>query len=480
MAEHILFLTGKLAEKQLIRTLGDMQTDFTWTVHALGVSVAALMTADMIRRRLKETFGADRIIIPGRCRGDLDALSVDLGLKVERGPEEIHDLPEFFGKQRHPLDLSLYELRIFAEIVDAPQLSVDDIVQRAERYASNGANVIDLGCLPETPFPHLVEAVRALKLKGFVVSVDSLDSEDLLVGGRAGADFLLSLTEETLWIMNEVPSTPILIPSPHGDLDSLDRMIARLEEGRRPFIVDPILDPIHFGFTESISRYLEVRRRHPKVEIMMGVGNLTELTHCDTAGINALLLGICYELHIRQILATEVSRHARTAIREADRLRRIMFAAREMNRLPKQIDDGLMAIHERRPFPLGSEAIEELTKAIKDPSYRILASDKGLHIFNRNGHHTGVDPFSLFPSLGVEDDGGHAFYLGVELARAQIAFQLGKRYTQDQPLQWGAMADPLEEDEIDPHIYKAAGSTLKPPSLAEGKQKTGGDLEEKT
>ena len=313
-----------------------------------------------------------------------------------------------------------------------------------------------------------------------MVSVDSLDPEDLLVGGRAGADFLLSLTEETLWIMNEVPSTPILIPSPHGDLDSLDRMIARLEEGGRPFIVDPILDPIHFGFTESISRYLEVRRRHPKVEIMMGVGNLTELTHCDTAGINALLLGICSELHIRQILATEVSRHARTAIREADRLRRIMFAAREMNRLPKQIDDGLMAIHERRPFPLGSEAIEELTKAIKDPSYRILVSDKGLHIFNRNGHHTGDDPFSLFPSLGVEDDGGHAFYLGVELARAQIAFQLGKRYTQDQPLQWGAMADPLEEDDIDPHTYKAAGSTLKPPSLAEGKQKAGGDLEEKT
>jgi hypothetical protein len=189
---------------------------------------------------------------------------------------------------------------------------------------------------------------------------------------------------------------------------------------------------------------------------------------------------MCSELHIRQILATEVSRHARTAIREADRLRRIMFAAREMNRLPKQIDDGLMAIHERRPFPLGSEAIEELTKAIKDPSYRILVSDEGLHIFNRSGHHKGEDPFSLFPLLGVEDDGGHAFYLGVELARAQIAFQLGKRYTQDQPLQWGAMADPLEDDDIDPHIYKAAGSTLKPLSLAEGKQKAGGELEEKT
>ena len=480
MAEHILFLTGKLAEKQLVRTLGDMQPDFTWTVHVLGVSVAALMTADMIRRRLKETFGADRIIIPGRCRGDLDALSADLGLKVERGPEEIHDLPEFFGKQRHPLDLSRYELRIFAEIVDAPQLSVDAIMVRAERYALNGANVIDLGCLPETPFPHLVETIRALKLRGFEVSVDSLDPQDLLAGGQAGADFLLSLTEETLWIMNEVASTPILIPSPHGDLESLDRVIARLEDGRRPFIVDPILDPIHFGFTESITRYHRVRRRHPNVEIMMGVGNLTELTHCDTAGINGLLLGICSELHIRQILATEVSRHARSAIREADRLRRIMFAAREMNRLPKQIDDGLMAIHERRPFPLEPWAIEELTKAIKDPSYRILVSDEGVHIFNRNGQHKGHDPFSFFPSLGVEDDGGHAFYLGVELARAEIAFQLGKRYTQDQPLQWGAMAVPLVAGEVDPHTYKAAGTTLKPSSWVDGRLKTLDAKEEKT
>jgi hypothetical protein len=37
----------------------------------------------------------------------------------------------------------------------------------------------------------------------------------------------------------------------------------------------------------------------------------------------------------------------------------------------------------------------------------------------------------------VEDDASHAFYLGVELARAQIAWQLKKRYSQDEELQWG-------------------------------------------
>lgn len=461
MPEHILFLTGKLAEKQLRRTLEDMAPDFYWKVQPLGITVAALMTADMIRRRLKDTAGADRILVPGRCRGDLDALSADLGLPVERGPEELHDLPEFFGQQKKKTDISRYELNIFAEIVEAPQLDIDGILRRARDYRRDGADVIDLGCLPETPFPHLTGAVRALKAEGFRVSVDSLEPEDLVQGGRAGADYLLSLNEDTLWVADAVPSTPVVIPAKPGDLDSLDRAIAALQAQGRACIADPILDPIHFGFTESILRYHAVRRRHPELEIMMGVGNLTELTHCDTAGINATLLGICSELHIRHILATQVSKHARKSVREADLARRILFAARELNRLPKHIDDGLMALHERAPYPLSRAEIQELAEAIRDPSYRIQVSPEGLHIFNRDGLHTAEDPFQLFPKLGVETDGGHAFYLGVELARAQIAWQLGKRYTQDQPLGWGCQVDLAEDPAADPHLYKPAGATLQ-------------------
>jgi dihydropteroate synthase-like protein len=461
MPEHILFLTGKLAEKQLRRTLEEMEPEFRYTVHQLGLTVAALMTADMIHRRLKDTFGADRVLVPGRCRGDLETLSRDLGLPVERGPEELHDLPEFFGKAGKKPDLGRYELRIFAEIVEAPQLDIDGILRRARDYRKDGADVIDLGCLPATPFPHLEDAVRALKAEGFLVSVDSLDNDDLVKGGRAGADFLLSLKEDTLWIADEVASTPVLIPAAHGDLDSLERAIAAMQAKGREFIVDPILDPIHFGFTESILRYHEIRRRHPEVEIMMGVGNLTELTHADTAGINATLLGICSELHIKHILATQVSKHARRAVREADLARRIMYAARELNRLPKHIDDGLMALHERAPFPLSRAEIDEIAAEIRDPSFRILISPEGLNIFNRDGLHSATDPFELYPKLGVETDGGHAFYLGVELARAQIAWQLGKRYSQDEPLQWGCQVDAAAEPAVDPHEYKPAGTTLK-------------------
>ena len=59
----------------------------------------------------------------------------------------------------------------------------------------------------------------------------------------------------------------------------------------------------------------------------------------------------------------------------------------------------------------------------------------------------------MFPRLGLESDASHAFYLGVELARAQIAWQLGKRYVQDQELDWGCA--PVRQSEpavsIAPH-----------------------------
>ncbi len=460
MTEHILFLTGSLAEKQLRSILEKMQPEFSYTVHQLGLKVAALMTTEMIERKLKDTFGATKIIVPGRCRGDLDALSEKLGIPVVRGTEEVKDLPLFFGKKIQIANLDNYSVKIFAEITDAPDLTVSEILNRALYYRKNGADVIDLGCLPSTPFPHMEEAIAALKQANFLVSLDSLETEDLLRGGKAGADYLLSLHESTLWIADEVTSTPIIIPETHTDLDSLDRAIKIMQAKNRPFIVDPILDPIHFGFTTSIVRYHEVRKNHPDVEMMLGVGNITELTHADTAGMNALLMGICSELNINHILATEVSRHAVRAIKEADLARRIMFAAKEHDTLPKHINAGLMALHEPTAFPYSLDEIQELAAQIKDPSYRIQISENGVHIFNRDGFHSAIDPFELFPKLGVENDGGHAFYLGVELARAEIAQKLGKRFNQDQALDWGCAVD-SQESEVDVHTFKATGTTLQ-------------------
>jgi dihydropteroate synthase-like protein len=210
-----------------------------------------------------------------------------------------------------------------------------------------------------------------------------------------------------------------------------------MDKKGRDYLADPIIEPIHFGFMESLVRYRDLRKRLPDVKILMGTGNLTELTEADTIGIQALLMGIVSELRITNILTTQVSAHACGVIREADQARRIMYAAREADDLPQGFGETLLALHSLDPFPWTTGEIAATAAEIKDPSFRVQVSPDGLHIYNRDGLRTATDPFKLFPHLGLEHDGSHAFYLGVELARAQIAWQLGKRYVQDRELDWG-------------------------------------------
>ena len=401
---------------------------------------------------------ADRIVVPGRCRADLDRLSAEFGVRFERGPEELKDLPAYFGKHGRTLDLSRHDMRIFAEIVDASALRVDAILARAMAMRAAGADVIDLGCLPDTPFPHLEDATRELKAAGFEVSVDSAVPDELRRAAKAGAAFVLSLTEHALDIASDTGATPVLIPADHGDLASLLRAAEAADKRGISAILDPILDPIHFGFMASLERYADVRRRLPQSEILMGTGNLTELTDADSGGVTGALLGVCSELHIRNILVVQVSPHTRRTIQEHDAARRMMFAAREDRSLPRDYGGALVQLHDRSPFPNSPEEIAELAGQIKDANFRIETADDGIHVYSRDGHHVAQDAFSLFPKLGVGSDAPHAFYLGAELMKAEIAWRLGKRYAQDEPLDWGCAVDRLAEDLT---RLRVAGHTLR-------------------
>jgi dihydropteroate synthase-like protein len=457
MAESILFLTGHLARPRLEAVLEGMQASFDWKVLNIGVKVAALMTEEIINRRLPIRVQADKIIVPGRCRADLDRLSERFGVPFLRGPDELKDIPGYFGRAGRSADMSKYDIQIFAEIVDASTLPVEQIVKRAQHYAGRGANVIDLGCLPDTLFPHLEETIAALKRRGYKVSVDSANPEELLRGGKTGADFLLSLNEDTLGIADHVASTPVLIPKEHGDLASLYRAMDALDAKGKAYVADPVLDPINFGFMESLERYAHVHRDRPKAEMLMGTGNLTELTDADTTGITAVLLGICSELNIRNVLVVQVSPHTRRTVEEHDLARRIMYASRGEHELPKDYAAGLLCLHARRPFVQTPDEIAENAREVRDKNFRVEIAEDGVHIYNREGHHLAQDIFELYPQLGVETDGAHAFYLGVELARAEIAWRLAKRYAQDEPLDWGVATDAPTDDTT---RLREAGHTL--------------------
>ncbi len=462
--EHILLLTGTLAQKSLERVMESIRAEgFSYEIQALPFSVAALMTTDMILRRLETIGTADRIIIPGLSIGDIDAVEKRLGISVERGPKDLKDLPVFFGYGAKPPDLSQYDARIFAEIVDAPDLSIEEIVKRADLYRIDGADIIDLGCLPGRDFPHLADAVKALVAREYTVSIDSLDPKQLICAAQAGARYLLSLNESTLWVADEVDAVPILIPEQPDDIDSLYRIIDIMQKKGKPFIADCIVDPIHFGFVSSIVRYHQLRADYPNIEIMMGIGNLSELTEADTGGINTIMLGVMSELGINNLLTTQVSPHARRCVAELNLARRIMYRAKEDHSLPKGYHTGLMSLHNRDPFPYNYEEIKELSTQIKDPNFRIQVTETGMHIYNRDGLYTATEPFALFENLPtLHDNAPHAYYIGVELGRAQIAWQLGTRYVQDEELDWGCAYNPIDNSTTDQHtLYKEDSSTSK-------------------
>ena len=98
-----------------------------------------------------------------------------------------------------------------------------------------------------------------------------------------------------------------------------------------------------------------------------------------------------------------------------------------------------------------------MAREVRDPNFRVQVSQQGVHVYNREGLRVAQDPFALWPELKLEHDAGHAFYLGVEVARAQIAWQLGKRYVQDQPLDWGCAAAAEARDLL---RWQAPGTTM--------------------
>ena len=247
--KKILFITGKLAEKGLKTVIDSIEDKkFSYEIRNLNVNVAALLTTDMIERRIGDVNDFDEIIIPGRVRGDIKSLEKQLSKTITRGPDELKDLPLLFGAKPVKYDLSKFETSIFGEITDALNMTVDQVIEKAEFFRSEGADVIDVGCLPNKHFPHLEEIVQELKNRNFYVSIDSHNTDELIRGSKAGADYLLSIKSETYHILENLDSYPILIPT-DNDITEFYKLIDRALDDELIFIADPILDPISVSYT---------------------------------------------------------------------------------------------------------------------------------------------------------------------------------------------------------------------------------------
>ncbi len=475
--EQIHFVTGRLAEfslRELLARLGP-QAGFDYTVGVLNITVAALMTTEWIAKRLQTPPGTTRVLLPGYCHGELAPIEAVAHVPVQRGPHDLRRLPDFFRSVDEspgdfpsrlgepPLrgaDYGAYEIQILAEINHAPRLALSEILETAAQMRSDGADVIDIGCDPGEAWTGTGETVRTLVDQGHRVSIDSMNVHEISAATKAGASLVLSVNSTNRAAAPDWGCEVVAVPDMPSTLEGLDDTIAFLAARNVPLRIDAVLEPIGFGFAKSLGRYLSLRAGYPDAEMMMGTGNLTELTDADSAAMHVLLLGFCQELGIRSVLTTQVIPWAQTSVKECDLARRLVFHAVHRRTLPKHVEPRLVMLRDQRPATYGIAALEQLAEQIRDHNYRLFAENGELHALAAGRHLHDRDPFVLFEKMHSAAarpiDARHAFYLGYELAKAVTALTLGKDYRQDEALEWGFLTRPEE-------THRAGRLTGEPP-----------------
>ncbi|HZJ33223.1 MAG TPA: DUF6513 domain-containing protein [Vicinamibacterales bacterium] len=438
-ATRALFVTGKLAEPALRRVLAETSLPFTADVAVMKITVAALMTTEWIVRHLEVPPGTDLVMIPGLCEGDVSPLAAKTGVRVEKGPKDLREIPQYFGRAQAVREYGAWDIEILAEINNAPRMTGEAVRAAAEYFRASGADIIDIGCTPGLTFPNLRDVVRDLVAAKLRVSIDTFDAHEIREAVEAGAELVLSINSTNIDVARELAGSGarvVVVPDLGASLDTMDRSVERLEAWGVPYLLDPILEPIGFGFTASLERYAETRRRYPQAEMLMGIGNLTELTAADSTGVNAMLIAVCQELGIRSVLTTEVIPWARGSVREIDIARRLMHHAVAHNTIPKGVDDRLVTVKDPAVLTYSEEELRELQTRITDPNFRIFADAEAITVLNNERFVRGTNIQDIFNQLDV-DEPTHAFYLGKELARASLAMTLGKTYRQEGALSWG-------------------------------------------
>lgn len=488
----ILIATGRLAESTVRKAIGE-KVD----VLVANIDIAAFITPKKLIKTFQEAKLSkvyDLILLPGLVAGDFSEASDVLGCKIRLGPKHAYDLGfvlSFIGKVefsdkipacelladvRKEIALELIKkneeeasspftirgvklggkarMKVMGEIVGALEMDPPALQAKIEAFIARGADVIDLGATLNTLPEQAKRAVSFAKtVTNTPVSIDTLDSELIREGVKAGADLVLSLNSTNLEtagpIIARAGIAAVIIPDEERSLESLIRNVEVARRlGIEKIIADPVLDPVGHNITESIVRFHEFHRMYPEIPLFLGVGNVTELMDVDTIGVNAVLCGIGVEVGASILFTPEFSDKAQGSIAELKRASEMMMLSGIRESSPKDLGLDLLCIKEKRRRP-ESPLPENAIQARSSKGWRIdpagpirirtvadRTSGKGGFIVAEHENTSVVgknarEVMDTLLELKFVSRLDHAAYLGRELEKAELSLQFNRSYAQD-------------------------------------------------
>ncbi len=355
-----------------------------------------------------------------------------------------------------------FPMRVLAEIANAPLLTDDELLKRAEYFVRSGADMVDIGMIAgETLEERIPRMVKILKENlNVAVSIDTLNPIEIKTAVKSGVDMVLSLDhgnwEEVLPLIEEKSIPAVIIPTDYTRNwvpETVAERVESIEELREKckgikVITDLILDPLNSSsVVDSIMacRHFKEKNREP---LFFGVGNVTELLDVDSVGVNSLLAGIAMELGASVLFTPEESGKTIGSVKELAVSSDMMFLAKNRGSIPKDLGINLVVFKDkRRPYGIVEEydvpvvdAFED-SNFIHDPagSFKILVDAgriKAVHFVKMEPKiavlgETAKAVYDEILRRGLISRMEHATYLGSELEKAEIALKLGKSYVQD-------------------------------------------------
>ena len=363
-------------------------------------------------------------------------------------------------------------IRVVSEVTEAHLLTEKELLRTVRRRIEDGADIIGLGFQPGVANPKKVRnSVRLIKKEyDFPVMLDSIIPREIVAGVEAGVDMVMSLEAGNIRkVADKIQRVPaVVIPYDSGRNffartveDKLRLLEMNIKEALKHnvenLIADPVLEPINLrgpaGTFESLRAYHMFKRRRPNIPMLMGLCNVVELIDADSIGVNALLTMLAAEIGVSLVLVVDKSTKAIGSTSEAKTSAQMAAIAWEKKTPPKDLGLNLLWFKNKRMVetnldtdsaeiveagdrngrypqdPLGfftirvnhkDEVIEVLYSGVKGKI--LIKGRKASSIYNE------ILRRKLLSMLS------HAFYLGVELGKAEEALRTGKSYVQEENL----------------------------------------------